>query len=405
MTVNRPQEKGTRGGILLGYGLRPFFLFGGLYATLAIVAWLVMLVVPAGAEGATGPYRPALWHGHEMVFGYTAAVIAGFLLTAVPTWTETPILPRPRLALLVALWGGGRLVMWGAALLPPVLVAAVDLLFLPALAAMVAPPIWRRGARRNLVFVALLAVLTAANAAVHAEAIGVGPGIGTPGLVVAVDAVAVLLVIVGGRIVPAFTTNALRQRLGGDPGVRSFPLVNRLSIAFAVGVLVLDAVAAPSAFVGWAALGGGVLLAVRMAGWRTVACLGQPILWVLHLGYAWVVVGYLVKGLAALGAPVDPVTALHALTAGGIGTMTLGVMTRAALGHTGRPLVVAPAIAIAYVMVSVGAVLRVLGPVVTPELYEAANLVAGLLWAGAFAVFGVVYWPILTRPRVDGRPG
>ena len=406
MTEQSREQDGERRSIaelpVFAYGFRPFFLLAGLYGAFSILAWLVWL---AGGSGpSSGPsFTPTVWHGHEMVFGYAAAVIGGFFLTAVPNWTGTAALRGAPLLWLSAIWLCGRLAMWASGALPAPLVAVVDLAFLPALAAACALPLWRARKTRNLIFLPILFLLWVANLLVHLEAMGVWEGVGRPGLILAIDAVVLLVVIVGGRIVPSFTGNALKAR-GSQVEVVSRSRVDKAAIVSVLCLLVAEIVAVDTA-TGVVALAAAVLNGLRMAGWRSLTTRGQPILWVLHLGYAWVVVGLACKAGAMLAGIPSESAALHALTVGAIGTMTLAVMSRAALGHTGRPLVVRPAVTVAYLLVSVSALARVAAAEVVPELYDEALLLAGLSWAAAFAIFSTVYWPILARPRADGKPG
>ncbi len=404
MTQRGQAPVGPLAGIFLGYGLRPFFLFAGIYATIVMSWWAAWLAFGAGNSLVPAALPAPMWHGHELLFGFAVAVIAGFLLTAVPSWSGTPILPRPRLVALVAVWLAGRAAVWLGGALPAILVAAVDIAFPLVLAVLVAGPIFTRSARRNAVFVVVLLVLAAANAMVHLEAMAVTGATAGPGLLLAADAIVVLIVILGGRVIPAFTGAALRRR-DGEAGLRTSPALDVLAILSVVAVLAIDLALPGTEASGIAALIAAALQAARLAGWRGLACLDEPILWVLHLGYLWIVAGLLLKGLADIGWGADPTAALHALTAGAIGTMTMGVMSRAALGHTGRALEVSSATTAGYVLVSLGALARIVGPLALPDHYGAAMTAAALLWAGGFALFSVVHWPILTRPRVDGRPG
>ncbi len=400
-------RSGPLGWAVFGYGFRPFFLAAGIQAALAMVAWLAWMGLHlAGAEvTATTIAMPLfVWHGHEMLFGYAGAVIAGFLLTAQPNWTGSGALRGGPLAALAAVWLAGRLAVWLSAYLPPLAVALVDLSFLPLLASSIAVPLVRARAWRNMVFLPLLGVLFAADVLVHAELLGALDWGAATGHLLAIDLIVLLIVIVGGRIVPAFTANWLKQRGEAAP-VLSWPWLDGLAIVATVLVLLADLVDAPDPVRGALALAAAALHLARLAGWQSGKVLGVPILWILHLGYGWLVVGFGCKALALLGTGLAEITALHAFTAGAVGSMTLGVMTRAALGHTGRPLEVARWITAAYVLVSLGAAVRVAGPALAPEFYGPATLVSGGLWALAFAIFAATYWPILTRPRLDGLAG
>lgn len=385
-------------GALFAYGFRPFFLFAGLYGALAVPLWLC---VYAGRLDLAPTLPAVLWHGHEMLFGYATAVLAGFLLTATPSWSGGAPVRGAALAGLCALWLAGRLAvtLGGQA---PGLAAAIDLAFLPALVIAISPAL-QSAARRNLVFLPLLAVLVLANLATHLDALGLLAGIGSPALLLALDLFVLMIGLIGGRIVPAFTASALQAR-GQPESVRPSMLLDRLAIASLVAVLLADIIAAPL-LAGAVALIAALLNGLRMTGWATTRILRQPIVWVLHLGYAWLVAGLAWKGLVALLAFAPPSEGLHGVAMGAIGTMTLAVMSRAALGHTGRPLRVSGWIIASYLLVSAAAVARLTAPLIAADLHLPALLASGLLWTVAFVIFSVIYAPVLTRPRVDGRSG
>jgi uncharacterized protein involved in response to NO len=283
-------------------------------------------------------------------------------------------------------------------------VAAVDLAFLPALALVLAGTVWRTGQRRNYGVVALVAVLALANVALHAQATGLADGPAPRLLRFAADGVVVLIVVIGGRITPAFTRNALLLR-GITSPVRSWPWLDRAAVASAVAVMAADLLAPGRAASGALACAAALLVAARLSGWQAARTWRDPLLWTLHAGMAWVPVGLLLAGISALTGSIPATAGLHALTAGAMGSMILAVMTRVALGHTGRPLVAPPSARLAYWLVSAGALARVLGPLLAPGAARAAWTLAGLLWAGAFAAFLAGYAGILLGPRVDGRAG
>ena len=393
--MNRNGRQPSLAFPVLAYGFRPFFLLAGLYGWAAMIAWLLVYL---GTLPAPESFAPALLHAHEMLFGFAAATIAGFFLTAVPGWTGGAPVAGARLLALVLLWAAGRTAMWAADVVPPWLVAIVDLSFLPALAAAVAPAILRSGAKRNLAFMPVLGLLVAGNALIHFDRLGVTDYAGSLGATLAVDAIAVLIALVGGRIVPAFTRNALAAR-GETAPVVTRPPLEGAAIGLTLLVALADAAMLP-AVAGLAALAAAVAHALRMSGWQTRKTLREPILWVLHLGYAWLVVGLAAKAVALLTGVMAEGTALHVLTVGAVGSMTLGIMTRAGLGHTGRPLKVAPAITAAYLILSFATVVRVLGPLWLPQFYVAVLVTAGLAWCVAFGMYAWTYWPILTQPRV-----
>ncbi len=405
MTTAAIDRDRTRAGparfALFAYGFRPFFLAAGAYAVVAMALWLAVF---AGVVAWSPMPSPALWHGHEMVFGFTLAVIAGFLTTTTANWTGTTALSGPLLMLLVATWLAGRIACALAGWLPPLLVAAIDLAFLPLLAISLGAPLIRAGQSRQFVFVVLLAAMFAANALGHLEALGVAWADSRAGLILAIDLVIALIAVMGGRIIPAFTRNALRAQ-GIAEAVTARPWIETLALPTVAMVAILDLAAEGTKLAAVAALAAALVHAIRLAGWDSLKTRGQPILWVLHLGYAWLVAGLALKGLAAFIAAIPPSAALHALTSGAIGVLTLGVMSRVALGHTGRALAAPAPIALAYVLVALAAALRVFGPILWPAATLTAILLSGALWLLAFALFTAVYAPILIRPRADGKPG
>jgi len=385
--------------VLFALGFRPFFLLAGLAAVI-----LVPLLAVALAAGTASGNGLALtrWHGHEMLFGFIAAAIAGFLLTTVPTWTgQRPCAGAP-LAALAGLWLAGRLALapWSGVPLP--WAAAIDLAFIPALWLAVSAPILRTRNWRNLGFVFILDTLFVLNLGFHGTALG-WLALPFDPLLVAVDLIALLITLVAGRIVPAFTRNRLvadgiQASVGAPLWLER--LVMAAMLAVLVGDLLLPGRPAAGALAGFA----GVVQLARLAHWQTVRVLRVPLLWVLHLGYAWLVVGLLLKGVWLLTGQPFAAHWLHAFTSGCFALMILAVMTRASLGHTGRPLVAPAAMVAAYLLLAAAALVRVFGPAVSGD-YHAVIALAGLFWSSAFALFVVIYLPILTHPRVNGRPG
>lgn len=320
--------------IVLAYGFRPFFLLTGASAALLVAAWIGVLF--AGLPLPIG-VSPVAWHAHEMLFGVVPAAIAGFLLTAMPNWTgAAPLTGRGLLALLV-LWLAGRLAMAAGAWLPALLVAIVDLGFLAVLAAYLAQVLLRHGNRRNLVLVALLLALAFANLAGHLDYAGLWPSGARIGQVLALDLLAVLMLVIGGRITPAFTANWLRQQ-GRDPScVVTSPTLDQVALISAALVVVADLLTAWPAVGALAAGVAALANGYRLWSWRGWIAAREPLLWVLHVGIAWVVLALALKALTLVLAL--PASAwMHAMGTGAAGTLLLGVMTRVALGHTGRAL-------------------------------------------------------------------
>lgn len=405
MTPDTTRASGAKrafAATLFDYGFRPFFLMAALFSPLAILIWIG---VYSGALAPVSAMPPNLWHAHEMLFGYAIAVMTGFFLTAIPNWTGAPPLRGRPLALLASLWLAGRVAVWLSGFLPAVVVATVDISYVVVLALLIAPMLGQ-GARKNLVFLFVLAGFAAANILFHLDALAVSQH-APLGLNFAVDLFAVLISIIGGRVTPAFTGNALRaraERTGKPPvGIAGRPGLDRAAILSVVLVAFLDLFAAGQAWVGWFALAAALLNLLRLAGWRALWVLNEPLLWVLHLGYLWLVLGLAAKGYAALTGIVPATVALHGITIGAIGTMTLAMMSRASLGHTGRGLTAGLGLAFAYLLVSAAAAVRLAMPALAPERYLESVEIAGALWIAAFVVFAAKFAPILTRPRADGR--
>ena len=377
-------------------GFRPFFLLASLLAIFLIAIWVPVFV---GGIAFDNYYGQIGWHSHEMIFGYAVAVIAGFLLTAVRNWTDRPTPTDRLLASMAALWLLGRILPFFSGIFPNWLIALVDLGFVPAVVVGIGVPLVRCGERRNLLFLPLLGLFWAANFMVHAELLGMAPNLARKGIFLGLNLVVLLIVIMGGRVIPFFTERALSGVV-----MKRWPMIEWLSplsvVLFLLAELFLPDSRLAASFAVLAACANGI----RFAGWYTPRYWSMPLLWVLHLGYGWIVVGFLLKAGAVLGA-VPPQFTIHAFTVGGIGVLTLGMMARVSLGHTGRPLRVGPAMLAAFTLVNLSAVTRGLLPILHPQWFSELIVAAGVLWFGAFLIFVVIYTPILTQPRIDGRPG
>lgn len=346
---------------------------------------------------------PSLWHAHEMLFGFIAAALAGFLLTAVPSWTGQRGFAGWPLALLAGLWLVGRLLTASSAHWPLGVCAAVDLAFLPALAAYLAPPLLR-SRNRNTKLLMVLAALSLANASFYWGMAHADPGLARRAVVAGVDLVLLLVTIVGGRIVPAFTGSALKQQ-GRDSLVRTARVVDAIAVIAMAGVLLIDVALPNGRAAGSMALIASAAQLARLGQWQSFRTLRLPIVWILHLAYAWLPIGLALKALALLTNCGVGLSWMHALIIGAAATMIIGVMTRASLGHTGRPLVVSRTIVVAYVLLTVATLVRTLGPGIPALSYAQVIAVAAIFWTGAFGLFLWVYAPILVQPRADGRSG
>ena len=379
-------------------GFRPFFFGGALWAVVALAVWLTVL---AGAASLPSALDPLAWHRHEMLFGFVGAVVAGFLLTAIPNWTgRLPIAGAP-LAALFGLWAAARLAVLVSVATGPAAAAALDVGFYIVLAVLAAREVLA-ARNRNLPIVGLVLLFGLANALDHAAAAGMVPDEGL-GWRAGLALVVMMISLIGGRIIPSFTRNWLTKRgvkqgLPGQPG-----RFDRATIA--VTAIALLAWVAPGE---WPVAGpllaaAGVLQALRLARWSGFRAVADPLVLILHVGYCWVPVGLLLLGAAILGAPVPRSAAIHALTAGAMATMILAVMTRATLGHTGRDLRASPATVLLYGLVTFGAFLRVTAPLGFID-YRLGMEVSAVAWGGALLVFLIAYGPMLFAPRADGRP-
>jgi uncharacterized protein involved in response to NO len=396
MSSDTPESRPDPRIALFNLGFRPFFLLAGISACLLVPLWIYAYT---GGDLHSGYYPDVVWHGHEMVFGYAVAVIAGFLLTAVRNWTGIQTPGGNALAGLVMLWLAGRMVPFLAGMLPHGMIAAVDLAFLPVLAVTLSVPLLRSRQQHNLVFLFVLAALTMANLMVHLEILGLAQATATRGIRFAVYLIVLLIAILGGRVIPFFTERGIAGAV-----TRRWKTVEYLSFVALIVLMALDpADAAPVAVVVVAMLA-TIGHAIRLFGWYQRTVWSVPLLWVLHLGYAWLVAGFLLTALSA-GGLANPVLAIHAFTTGGIGTLTLGMMARVALGHTGRALHVGATITWAFVFANLAGISRVFLPLLSPGRYSEWVALAGVLWTGAFAIFVISYARVLIQPRVDGRPG
>ena len=383
----------TDGFALWNLGFRPFYLLAGLFATLSVAVWMAQYAgwLPGRAIIA-GP----LWHAHEMLFGYAFAVIVGFLFTAGRNWANQPTPTGATLAAIAALWLAARVLV----LTPYALAAAAfDTAFALAAAAGIAVPFLRSGNRRNYFFIALLLAMGLANLAFHLGMAGVLDLPVQRGLQVGLDLVLFIMVVMGGRVIPMFTMN-------GIPGVfcARLPWIERLAPGSILALLAADVLGAPELAIGAIAAAAAAAHAARLALWRPWRTLKTPLVWILHFAYAWIVLALALRALAAADL-VPAGLAIHALTVGAIGSLTLGMMTRTSLGHTGRPLQAGRAEVFCYAAIQLAALLRVFLPLAFPAFYLQAIVASGLLWSLAFGVFTIGYWPILSRPRLDGKPG
>lgn len=379
--------------VLLGMAFRPFFLMNGLFAILVICVWVMTL------HGIGPLLLTPLWHSHEMLMGFVMAAVAGFSLTAVATWTGRPALQGAPLAWLLMSWLVGRVVMLLSSWLPVNVVLVVDTIFPALLCVLLAREIIAARNKRNYPLVAIIGVITLLNVLYHLGSHQWLAGAERLAIYLLIHTILLLVVIIAGRIVPTFTANWLRNQ-----GIDQLPVnstwVNRTAISLTVVVGLGAGFAPMHPLTGVLAFAAVLIHGFRLGRWKGIATTSNPLLFVLHVAYAWIPSGYFLLACSSFGWFFSPTAALHALTMGAVGSMILAVTTRVALGHTGRPLQAARATVVAYWVFTVAVLIRVLGPLADDNYLSIIDLSA-VGWIIAFAIFSWVYWPILTGPRPD----
>ncbi len=380
---------------LFDLGFRPFFLLAALLSVVLVGIWGA---VYANLISLNTYYGLIGWHSHEMLFGYTTAVITGFLLTAVRNWTGVDTIKGNLLACLASLWLLGRLLP----LLPSAphwLIAAVDLAFLPCVMISLIGPL-RQGKPQNWMFLVILGVLAFANLQIHLQQLGLGNS-ASNGAYLANYLIMLVISVIAGRVLPFFTEAGVRP---ATIQVKRRIWVDRCAIGLIIALAVVHQIAPYSAVSPVLALLAAIAHGIRLQGWYHPLIWQHPLLWILHLAYLWLVLGLALIPLASLGV-ISPFVALHAFTTGCIGSITLGMMARVSLGHTGRLLQVHPWITKAFICLQLCTLVRVLGPIMVPSQQPLFISSSALLWVIGFGLFCVIYTPILIKPRPDGRSG
>ena len=391
------EEPARKGGAapawaLWQLGFRPFYLLASAFAALSVPLWALQF-----SGWLPQPYLAgAVWHAHEMLFGYALAVVVGFLFTAVRNWSGRPTPTGPALAALALLWLAGRVLVltpfgWPAAL--------VNCAFPLAAAVGIAVPLVRARNRRNYFFIGLLVLLGLAQLGVHLVQLGVLAAPDWLGIRLGLDLLLFIMAVMGGRVIPMFTNN-------GVPGAaaRRKPMLELIALGGLLALVLADAFGLRGApLAALLALCAAAHL-LRLLLWQPWLTLRTPLVWVLHAAYLWIVVHLVLRAAAELGW-IAPTLAAHALTVGAVGALTLGMMTRTARGHTARPLRADSFDVACYLLVLVAALVRVLLPLAVPSAAQPAVLISALFWSAAFALYARSYWPVLTRARLDGKPG
>jgi uncharacterized protein involved in response to NO len=380
------------GWALWDLGFRPFYLLASAFAALSIGLWALQFSGLLGMPYLQGP----MWHAHEMLFGFTLAVVVGFLFTAGRNWSNRPTPTGWPLAALAALWVAGRVLVltpfgWAALL--------ANVAFPLAAAIALAIPFIAAGNRRNYFFIGLLLLMSAAALGIHLAQLGVIQLPGWVGIQLALDVMLFIMAVMGGRVIPMFTNN-------GVPGANAtrHPLLEKAALGTVLALLLADVLQLHGMWL--AALAGlcAITHLARWSLWRPWKTGRAPLVWVLHAAYLWIPVHLALRAASAAGW-VAPSVATHALTVGAIGGLIIGMMTRTARGHTGRPLRADRSDVACYVLILLAALVRVLVPLAAPAWIIEATLGSAALWSAGFALYTVRYWPVLTRPRIDGQAG
>ena len=396
LQIEEPGNKNIKNSFsLFALGFRPFFFLAALLSSALLVLWLFQF---SGRITLSNYYSPVGWHAHEMLFGYTVAVIAGFLLTAVGNWTGIKMINGWNLVLLSLVFILGRV----TPLLPDIphwFIAASDLAFIPLVALIIVVPVVRVKQWSNFIFFPLLLTMAAANLLVHLSALGLTDISIVTGSRVMLYLVVFLIVIMGGRVIPFFTERGINGVI-----TKKWNWIERLSPFSIVLLLVSDVFYADKILTASFALFAAAINAVRLYGWYSNKIWQVPLVWILQVAYSWFVIGFIIKSLTIFNMN-ESLFSYHALTVGGIGIMTLGMMARVSLGHTGRDMKLDSWMLLSFILVNIAVVVRVILPMIFQENYSGLIQLSGWLWTAAFIIFLVVYTPMWIRPRVDGREG
>lgn len=384
---------------LWAIGFRPFFLSGSIVSMLLVLYWGIVYFTGTLPEGF---FSAITWHAHEMIFGFAVSIVAGFLLTASASWTQTKALGGKKLTILFSLWCAGRIAMALSLFnlpLPGIVYSVIDILFIPALVLALAPPLIKAKQFRNIQFIPVLSLLAIGNLLTHLAALGIiDSENATRGIYLGVNIILIIMIIIGGRIVPAFTANATFGLI-----INNRPWLEK-AVLFSAWAFVIMDFSNQTIITAYIALAAGILNLLRLSGWGTISTLKNPLLWILHLGYFWIGAGFILIFLSDILGLLPRTVAIHAFTAGAMGTFILGMMSRVSLGHSGRPLKLRKGFVISYYLITLAAIVRVaLG--FFPQFYSHGILCVGILWTLSFLWFVIYYANILVTPRADGKPG
>ena len=376
-------------------GFRPFFLFGSI---LSLIYMLIWALIQNTSIQRVGALAPMVWHGHEMIYGFAIAVVAGFVLTASQNWSGIRGVHGSKLKLLFALWLTARVLIIA---LPydTIFTAVIDLSFLPFTGFLLRPYLKDVELRSERIFFIYFLVLMIGNTLVHTEALGITENTSTKGLLLGLNTIVLIILFMGGRVIPFFTeSNLSKNQPKTIPLIEFASHISAWAFLFSQFFIPYSALSAIIAFIA------GSFNLIRLKGWYVPRLRKSPIIWILHLAYFWICLGFIMTALSSLQL-ISVQIALHTFTVGGLGTIIYGMITRVSLGHTGRPLYLNRWIVRAYVLFNLSAITRVLIPTFLPTLYASAIQVSAVLWIVAFVLFIWIYGPMLIYERIDRREG
>ncbi len=393
--IDDPDNKNSKGFALFALGFRPFFLLAAFSAPALIFLWLMQL---SGKISVPAYYSSVGWHAHEMLFGYAVAVIAGFLLTAAGNWTGKKMINGSQLFILSLVFLSARFAPFLSDI-PNGLIAFLDLSFIPLVAFLLAVPVIRAKQWSNFIFVPLLLTMAAANLMVHLSALGLINSSIVTGSRMMLYLVVLLIVIMGGRVIPFFTERGVNGVI-----TKKWKWIEILSPASVVAVVAADIILSNKIIIGYLALFTAVVHLIRLAGWYSNKIWSVPLVWILQIAYFWFVIGFMLKSLVIFDL-AQSIFSYHAFTVGGIGIMTLGMMARVSLGHTGREMKLHRWMVLSFILINIAAIVRVILPIFITTSYMQLINIAGWLWITSFVIYIVIYTPMWIQPRVDGRDG
>lgn len=378
-----------------GSSFRPFFLFG---STISVILMFIWLALQKGWFNLTGYYDPLTWHAHEMIYGFSTAIVIGFLFTAAANWSGKKGIDGRKLQFLFFIWLLGRIIPF-IFKQPNILISAIDLSFFPLAAYLLIPFLGIKEQRKNQIFFVLFGLLFLGNLFIHLDALQLTENLTRKGIMLGLGVIVMMISVIGGRVFPFFTKKAVQ-----NAKINSFPLLEKLCLVTTFTFIFTNSFFEMTAINLLVSSLATVFHLIRFLGWHPLQSRKVPILWILFLGYFWLITGFILKSLAIF-AEISVSLSTHAFTAGALGVLIYGMITRVSLGHTGREIKANKLIIIAYILLNCSVFVRVFLPLISPERYSFAISHSAWLWIIAFALFVICYWKILTTPRPDGKEG